>query len=148
MNARPVGRWDPRYWAQRANKYYEGEIKSDRLVLYPPKLRRIAIVEFVHEHGKRDKVRCTTRAKIWDQANRLTELVPTYLDTPQKVTRTPYIRRIWQVGWQQTFGSYGRMGFYCTSEWERLVMAKAALEALNYHYARYLMTRETAAEGL
>lgn len=138
-----ITRFDPRYWPRRAAAYREQEMQRDMMVQYDPLIRRVAVVDYKIKHGRREAVRYSVKIGCRALSNCIADLM-SYRDR----VRTPYIHRVWQVGWYQPFESYERVGFHTVQEWGHLVMAQAHLEALRYHYARHLMTRETAAEGM
>lgn len=146
----PIGRFDPRYWTKRARDFREREMARDIMVLHEPCIRRVAVVEFQYPHGKRDTIRIPVRDSL-DQVSNVGSLkgvIRHYISMANRTVRTPYIHRLWQVGWYQPYGSRDRIGWHNVTEWDRLVMAQGQLDALEYHYARHLMTRETPAEGM
>lgn len=145
-----IGRWDPRYWERRAITYRDIEMAKDTLVIQQPEIRRVIVMEFAYEHGKRDTMNYT-RNDLYQYGRQVRSDLRVCMESYTQAGGKPIprtTRRIWQVGWYQPYGSHNRVGWHGVAEWERLVMAQGHLDALNYHYARWLMTRETAAEGM
>lgn len=132
MSPAPVGRFHPQFWSNRAKELYEHTIARDMIVTGEVELCRCVQLTCYRRHGQKEYF--DIRAGEFKQFILNMRRMPGWSDRYK-------MRKTWRVAQKD------RITDANNKFWDRHVMAKAYWEALNYHYARYVMAKDTPAAG-
>lgn len=118
-------------WQKRAAKYRADVERHDYMITSPPQLTRIARITWSTAKGINN-----VSYAVWCKPNKQA------VNGIRSITRHQSNFRIvreWQV---ETYNHYSNQVW---QRWERLIMAQAHRDGLDYHYARWLMVHGTKA---
>jgi len=133
------------FWISRAELIRADIEQQDRIITSEPRLERFIAIEYVL--SGRPIMSHYTRSELYNRRRRMS-----HRSLPKPKTHYTLrallpqgavvnsIERLWRVPCGPTL-LHGRI-------WKRLILAQAERDALQFHYARYLMAKDTKAEGL
>lgn len=141
----PFGAWvvrgdrslrPPGYWEERAKKFQEAFEAKSYLVTVPTKLLRGVVCRFTHLRSKE------VEESIYLGVRPGNNLYSHLMAREYRNVRTQRLQlaRVWLV--VSITNIHDETDYEIHSRWDNLPMAKAHVAGRNFHYAKFLMTKE------